>query len=96
MEKVKKIYNGIVPCCGIYCDSCPIFTRCKNPCLGAKGHCEKRRCGIYKCCVEKKNYKYCYECKTFPCSKFKKFANTWLKLGQDLYENQISLKEKHK
>lgn len=28
--------------------------RDKNGCLGADGHCKVRRCGIYKCCVEKK------------------------------------------
>lgn len=86
-------YEGIVPCCGIYCGGCPNFTRDKNKCNGAENHCAERRCGIYKCCVEKKSLEYCYECKTFPCSRFQKFSETWGKLGQNPIENQRQIKE---
>lgn len=89
-----KQYNGFIPPCGIYCGGCPRYLRKKDPCLGAGEHCKKRRCkGIFVCCREKKNYNYCYECKSFPCSRFKKFAESWMKLGQDLVLNQHQLKE---
>ncbi len=92
LNENKNCYLGHIPCCGIFCGTCPKYTRDKRKCYGAEGHCEIRRCGIYKCCIEKKNYKFCNECSTFPCSKFKNFADGWLKLGQNLYENQELLK----
>ena len=97
MEKANILdnesYNGCVPCCGVFCGKCPNYTKAKNKCFGANGYCEERKCGIYKCCIEKKAFEFCFECKTYPCSKFKKFAENWLKLGQDLYANQKLLKE---
>lgn len=88
-----KNYSGLIPCCGIFCGGCSNYIRIKNTCFGAEKQCVERRCGIYKCCVEKKSHRFCFECKTFPCSKFKKFAETWLKIGQDLIANQNFLKE---
>lgn len=88
-----KIYNGLIPCCGIFCGNCPNYYRDKNACCGAEKHCVERRCEIYKCCIEKKELRFYNECKIFPCSRFKKFAETWLKLGQDLIANQNRLKE---
>ena len=88
-----KKYNSYIPPCGIFCGGCPVYSRGKNPCLGAKEHCENRRCkGIYVCCVENKEKDFCYECAIFPCSRFKKFAKTWEKYGQDLIKNQEELK----
>jgi hypothetical protein len=86
-------YDGKVPCCGIYCGGCLNYMRDKNKCFGAENHCKERRCGIYICCVEKKSYSFCFQCKTFPCNKFKKFADTWQKLGQNLWENHKIIKE---
>ncbi|WP_071797437.1 DUF3795 domain-containing protein [Labilibacter marinus] len=91
------LYNGFVPPCGIYCGVCPVFVRDKNLCLGAETSCKTKKCkSIYVCCIDKKKLDYCYQCKTYPCSRFKKFANTWLKHGQDLYKNQELLKAKGK
>jgi hypothetical protein len=89
-----KEYHGFIPPCGIYCGKCPNFLRDKNPCPGAEVHCRNRKCkGIYVCCKEKKGYDYCYECKTFPCSRLKKFSENWMTLGQDLIKNQHRLME---
>jgi hypothetical protein len=89
MSKQKGLtYHGYIPPCGIFCGGCPNYIREKNKCCGAAIKCDQRKCGIYKCCVEKKKLRFCFECKTFSCSKFKKFAETWLKYGQDLIENQ--------
>ncbi|QOR34992.1 DUF3795 domain-containing protein [Clostridium sp. 'deep sea'] len=87
-------YVGYIPPCGIYCGTCANYIREKNSCAGATEHCRIRKCkGIYVCCIEKKGLSYCYQCNIFPCSRFKKFASTWLKLGQDLINNQYLLKE---
>ncbi|MCG8539844.1 MAG: DUF3795 domain-containing protein, partial [Clostridia bacterium] len=73
-----KEYSGFIPPCGIYCGKCPNYLRDKNPCLGAEIHCKNRKCkGIFICCKEKKGHNFCYECKIFPCSRFKKFAESW-------------------
>ena len=47
------MYNGKVPCCGIFCGNCPNYIRDENKCFGAEYNCEKRKCGIYKCCIDK-------------------------------------------
>jgi hypothetical protein len=64
------------------------------PCRGAEIHCKRRKCkGIYVCCAERKGHRFCFECSTFPCSRFRKFAETWKKYGQDLVENQRYLEQ---
>ncbi len=95
MTDIKKNsnYDGKPPPCGIYCGTCPNFTREKNRCEGAEIHCKIRRCkGIYVCCVEKKGLDFCYQCSSYPCSRFRKFSETWLKYGQDLLHNQEMIK----
>lgn len=86
----------MIPPCGIYCGGCPNYVRVKIRCLGAADGCvNKRRCKtIYGCCVEKKELQFCGQCSTYPCSRFRKFADRWMKYGQDLYQNQQILKEK--
>jgi hypothetical protein len=89
-----KTYNGFIPPCAIFCGGCPVFVRKNKACLGAEDHCKKRKCkGIYVCCIEKKGLRFCYQCKTFPCSRLKKFAKSWEQYGQDLIKNQLELKE---
>ena len=83
----------MIPCCGVFCGGCTFYTRPKPRCSGASSRCAERKCGLYSCCVEKKGFRYCFECATFPCNRFKKFAETWLKLGQDLIANQNFIKE---
>jgi hypothetical protein len=36
---------------------------------------------------------FCHQCTIYPCSRFKKFADTWLKYGQNLPGNQAFIKE---
>ena len=84
---MNKTYKGKIPPCGIDCGKCPNFLRENNRCLGAEESCRKCKT-IYVCCVEKKGLEYCYQCKTFPCARFKKFSATWIKLGQNLIDNQ--------
>jgi hypothetical protein len=87
-------YRGFIPPCGIFCGTCRCFGWPEKPCPGAEVHCKQRRCkGIYVCCIEKKGLRFCYECDTFPCYRFRQFAVTWKKHGQDLIENQRQLKE---
>ena len=82
-------YEGFIPPCGIYCGGCPSYKKLKNPCPGAEKGCKTRRCkGIYVCCIEKKGLEFCHQCKTYPCNRYRKFAATWQKYGQDLLANQ--------
>lgn len=86
--------SDFIPPCGIFCCGCPNFTREKNKCPGADKGCKTRKCkGIYVCCIEKKGLEFCYQCKSFPCSRFKKFADRWTKYGQDLIANQKYIAE---
>ncbi|MDR1344657.1 MAG: nuclear transport factor 2 family protein [Tannerellaceae bacterium] len=82
-----KYYSGTVPTCGIYCGSCPQFGRCKG------AICATKRCGIYKCCVEKRGHRHCFECKTFPCSKLGYLAERRVGYGQDIVRNLRLIKE---
>ncbi len=89
-----KIYIGRVPSCGVFCGGCPSYTREKKPCLGAEMNSKRcDNCKSYHLCCKEKGISHCYECPTFPCSRFKRFSKTWLKYGQNLIENQINLKE---
>ena len=84
-----KFYNGRVPACGVFCGGCPIYMRDKKPCLGAernKTRCDK--CKTFHLCCVGKSITHCYQCHLFPCTKFKRFANRWLKYGQNCIENQ--------
>ena len=91
---MTKQYDGFIPPCAVYCGGCPRFTRQKNSCLGAAEHCRLRRCkGIYVCCVERKGLSHCFECNSYPCARYRRFATTWLPCGQDLLANQQLLKE---
>lgn len=92
-DRQKIEYNGFIPPCGIFCGGCPNFTRDKNICKGFEAGCKTRKCkGIYVCCIENKGLEFCHQCQKYPCSRFKKFANTWQKYGQDLMRNQELIK----
>ena len=89
-----KRYYGRIPACGVFCGGCPIYTREKKPCPGAESNSERcERCKSYHLCCKSRGIAHCYQCKTFPCSRFKAFAKSWLKYGQNLIENQERLKE---
>ncbi|HLP77039.1 MAG TPA: DUF3795 domain-containing protein [Candidatus Paceibacterota bacterium] len=91
---IIREYSGFVPPCGIYCGSCPSYTRNRSPCPGAGVHCRTRKCKtIYVCCVEKRGLRFCYECGSYPCARFRQFAETWTRCGQSLIENQKRIAE---
>lgn len=35
----------------------------------------------------------CYQCKIYPCARYRKFADSWIKLGDDLLKNQQEIKK---
>ena len=89
-----KNLEFFVPPCGVDCNKCPRYKKGNKPCDGFYEGCTKRKCkGIYVCCVEKKGISFCYECKSYPCSRYKKFADSWKKLGDDLLKNQKYIKD---
>lgn len=91
---IMKRYKGRIPSCGVFCGGCPTYTRDRNPCPGAEIN--VKRCEgcktFHLCCVERE-ISYCYECKEFPCKKFRDFSRRWMKHGQNFVENQKLLKE---
>lgn len=94
MENRLKYYKGRVPACGVFCGGCPVYTREKKSCPGAEinsARCDN--CKSYHLCCKERGISHCYECTAFPCRKFKNFAKSWLKYGQDLIENQKLLNE---
>ena len=92
MDALYQIENVInqVPPCGIICSACKNHVDQGGKCIGYPGGCRKCKT-LYGCCVEKKGLSYCYQCRTFPCSRFRKFNESWLKLGQDLIKNQMEI-----
>ncbi len=93
MGKLDLKYTGFVPPYGIYCGGCPNFAREKNKCERLEVGCKTRKCKeIYVCCIEKKGLEFCHQCKIYPCSIFKKFADTWKKHEQNLIQNQELIK----
>jgi hypothetical protein len=93
-ENKIKYYGGRIPACGVFCGGCPMYLKDKNPCPGAEinqARCEK--CKTFHLCCREHNITHCFQCKIFPCYKFKRFAKNWLKYGQDMIENQLFLEK---
>lgn len=87
-------YWGRIPACGVFCGGCPVYVRDKKPCPGAdvnRNKCEN--CKTFHLCCQRRGITHCYECSAFPCYKFKAFARSWLKYGQNFIENQVLLKK---
>lgn len=85
---IDIVYNGRVPACGVFCGGCPNYTRIKKPCEGAEYSDRCERCKTFHLCCKEKGITHCFQCRIFPCSKFKSFTKRWLKYGQDFVENQ--------
>lgn len=89
-----KNYEGRIPACGVFCGGCPTYTREKNPCPGAEINIKRcESCKTFHLCCKEKGITHCFECKEFPCRKFKSFSKRWVKYGQDFIENQKMLKK---
>ncbi len=90
---ISKKYNGRVPACGCFCGGCPVYVRDKKACPGASLTDRCNNCKSYHLCCQEKDITHCFQCKTYPCAKFKSFRKRWLKYGQDFFDNQQFLKE---
>ncbi len=89
MNQALKYYEGRIPACGVFCGGCPVYTKIQKPCPGAGVNLQRcENCKSFHLCCKGRNIANCYQCKIFPCSRFKRFAQTWLKYGQDLIANQ--------
>lgn len=88
-----KPYNGRIPACGVFCGGCPTYMRENSPCKGAELNCSRcAKCKTFHLCCLEKGITHCFQCCSFPCTKFKAFTKRWLKHGQDFIENQLLLK----
>jgi hypothetical protein len=93
MSEIKS-YKGRIPACGVFCGGCPVYTRNKKSCPGAELNAKRcDNCKSFHLCCTERGITHCFECKIFPCSKFKRFAKSWLKYGQDMIENQNLLQQ---
>lgn len=88
-----KTYCDRVPACGVFCGGCPTYTRERNVCPGAGVNIKRcEGCKTFHLCCQEKGITHCYECKEFPCKKFKNYSKRWQKYGQNFIENQEQLK----
>lgn len=73
MTEIVKKYSTI-GCCGIDCGLCPRFhTKGDSACPGCCGANFKEKhpsCGFVTCCVIKKGFEQCSDCKEYPCNRF--------------------------
>lgn len=95
IKVIPKYYYGRIPACGVFCGGCPMYVKEKKPCPGAevnKKRCEN--CKSFHLCCQSRGITHCFQCKIFPCARFKRFTKSWIKYGQDFIENQKLLKEK--
>ncbi|MFX1237732.1 MAG: DUF3795 domain-containing protein [Promethearchaeota archaeon] len=64
-----------IACCGLDCGLCPTYNATgKSKCPGCGGPLFSEKhpsCSIITCCVKKKNFETCAECKEFPCPKIR-------------------------
>jgi putative acetyltransferase len=93
MANIKN-YQGRVPACGVFCGGCPMYLKEKKPCPGAGlnfKRCES--CTTFHLCCIEKGISHCFQCREFPCKRFKSWTKRWEKYGQNFIENQKLLKD---
>jgi hypothetical protein len=83
--------------CGMNCGLCLHYLRAENKCPGcASGR--KVNGGCIKCAIKlcpKREGKYCYECKEYPCDRLKRMDKRYKeKYGMSEIENLNMIKEK--
>lgn len=78
MDKIELNDQNLIAPCGLYCGECEAFQngRCGG-CISRKGLCLKYSeiCKIFDCCVNNKKFRFCSECRDFPCKNFKFFED---------------------
>jgi len=93
---LKLNNKKLIDPCGLYCGECLGYQdgRCLG-CLSRKGLCLKysKICKIYNCCVNIKKFRFCNECKNFPCENFKFFKNEEYDWFLEVIKNLEKLKK---
>lgn len=59
--------NQLLSLCGLNCSLCPMHLG--NHCNGCGNG--NQSCKIAKCSMEHDNIEYCFECKSYPCDKYR-------------------------
>ena len=67
-----KRNNQLLSLCGLNCGLCPMHI--DGYCPGCGGGAGNQSCRIARCSLEHDNLTYCYECSSYPCDKYMKFA----------------------
>ncbi len=89
MNNIESYY-GRVPACGVFCGGCPTYTRDKIRCPGADENIKRcEGCKTFHLCCKEKGIIHCYECKDFPCKRFKDFSYLESEVIEKLTESGI-------
>ena len=93
--------SRLIAPCGMNCAICLGYLRDKNKCPGCRsprinkeGQITVKSCRIKNCTKFKKNnYKFCYQCKIFPCFRIKHIDKRYrTKYGMSMIENLEHIK----
>lgn len=62
---------NLAGCCGLYCGLCPRFqSKAPSRCPGCKLlNVERTFCGVFGCCVRKRDMFTCADCDDYPCPR---------------------------
>ena len=83
-------YRTLIGCCGIYCGLCSKYqSKAASRCIGCKIGDQHSWCSIWNCCVKKRRFETCIECKeVFECEIFlRRKVAEWIPAVDNL--NQI-------
>ena len=72
--------------CGIFCGLCTKYqSKAPSRCIGCRLGEQHSWCSIYRCCVMKKGFTTCAECKEYPCDRYSRRgwgADQWSRTAQ--------------
>jgi hypothetical protein len=98
--KISKIKSSMIAPCGLNCTTCLTQFRPKVTCGGCNSDdCIKPKycssCVLKNCKTRlENNYKYCYQCSTFPCRRLKQLDKRYsTKYHMSLLDNLGRIKE---
>ena len=99
--RIAPIKINMIAPCGMNCSICLSQFRSPKTCDGCNSDSHNKpkycsTCRIKNCKIRLKgNYKYCFQCDTFPCTRLKQLDKRYrTKYGMSMLENLYNIKEK--
>jgi hypothetical protein len=81
--------KNLIGCCGLYCGLCSKHqSKAPSRCIGCKLGEQHSWCSIWNCCVKKRGYETCAECKeVFRCEIFlRRKVAEWIPAADNLHQ----------